>query len=65
MSKGKKEKATPWYSASAEPVRIGLYQCRCCGNMFWWNGENWQISEQDATATTLYKGWRGLRSPSK
>ena len=53
-------KLTKWYKANQKPVRIGYYECRCCNNLFYWNGKNFVSNNFSDFDTVLIKGWRGI-----
>ena len=52
-------KLTDWYEFWQNPVRKGFYQCKCCENMFYWNGKFWTTAPWDKYVEHI-EGWRGI-----
>ena len=62
---------TPWYPASVNPVRVGLYEVKFVLDrrpiLRRWNGERWTMRHTDMP--TIFgqhrlDKWRGLAQPS-
>lgn len=52
-------KLTDWYKSWQKPVRKGFYQCKCCNDMFYWNGKFWTSDPCDKSDWGMGE-WRGV-----
>lgn len=53
-------KLTDWYESWQKPIRKGFYQCKCCNDMFYWNGKHWSSAPWDKSDWGMGE-WRGIK----
>lgn len=56
---------TDWFPPKVKPVHIGLYECRCCGMKFWWDGAIWWIESKSFPSRLQKFSWRGLKEKAE
>lgn len=53
-------KFTGWYKSTQKPIYKGFYQCKCCHDLFYWDGKEFKSNKFVGFSTELLKGWRGI-----
>ena len=52
---------TDWFPPEVKPVHVGLYECRCCYQKYWWDGTKWWIKSKTVRSAIQKISWRGLK----